>query len=197
MSNNTSATGGYLSPKTTPAPTEGDALDDALQEVVVGITGIAASLVRPRWQPTPPPQPDANTDWCAIGITDSEPDANAYIAHDGTGDGQDNMQRHEDFQVLASFYGPNGRSLAGVLRDGLQVGQNRYPLDAVSVKFIGTGRILSVPELINEQWVRRVDMTIDFRRQVDRAYPVLNIDGAQGTFSSDNPTLTTPWNVEP
>jgi hypothetical protein len=50
-----------------------DALVGVLHDMVVGVTGLPASLVRPRWQPQPPTQPSVSTAWCAIGITRYEP----------------------------------------------------------------------------------------------------------------------------
>ena len=59
---NTSATGGFLSPLSTPAPLEDQALADFFQQYVAGITGIAGNLVRPRWQAEPPNIPQVASD---------------------------------------------------------------------------------------------------------------------------------------
>ena len=106
---NTSATGGYLSPDVVSPPLEGDDLDDEFQEAVVGITGLAGSLVRPRWQPGNPKQPEPTVDWCAIGITTQTPDATPHIQHSGAGNGKDTLKRHELINVLCTFYGPNSK----------------------------------------------------------------------------------------
>ena len=50
MSGNTSASGGYLSPTSSP-PADDDALSSILHDLVVGVTGLAPTLVFPRWQP--------------------------------------------------------------------------------------------------------------------------------------------------
>ncbi|MNJ82492.1 hypothetical protein D3C77_819390 [compost metagenome] len=48
--------------------------------------------------------------------------------------------------------------------------------------FVGASDILPVPELVNQQWVRRYDISIQMRRQVVRVYPVLNILSAEPTI---------------
>ncbi|WP_285908116.1 hypothetical protein, partial [Pseudodesulfovibrio pelocollis] len=56
-----SASGGYLTPAT--APLTQDQLVAVLHGAVSGITGLAAELIRPRWQPRPPKQPDHDVTW--------------------------------------------------------------------------------------------------------------------------------------
>lgn len=202
---NTSATGGWLQPtgKIT-APAEGDALDDLLQQAVVGITGLAGTLVRPRWQPVPtqePPAPDTN--WCAIGVHDETPDDNAAVIHHGDGDAEDTdtgalaggwseTQRHSDLQVLASFYGAQALSYANILRDGLAIAQNRDMLRAGGLAFVSSGKAVAMPELVSNRWRRRFDVMIKFRRMVQRSYAVRNINEAVGEIVSD----TTPDPVD-
>ena len=193
---NSSATGGPLLPLAPTPPLQGDALDDALTALVIGITGLDGSLVRPRWQPDPPNQPPAAIDWCAIGITSITPDGNATIIHFGgrsvnDPNAFDQMQRHEELEVTASFYGPNGASNAGLLRDGLAIAQNREPLVARGMAYINTIGFMALPELVNQQWIRRQDVTLRFRRIVVRNYPVLNIRAADAAVRTDaHPNVT-------
>jgi hypothetical protein len=150
-----------------PAPVEGDDLDDVLQAMIVGITGLEADLVRPRWQPVVPKQPEPGTDWCSIGVVSSTPDANAYVQHlSGISISQpagDLSQRHEDLEVLVSFYGPNAKA----------------------------------PEFINQQWIRRWDSAISFRRMVARAYLVNNILSAEIDLKDDTGHIDRVVNVPP
>lgn len=172
---NTSATGGYVQPVSNAVP-EGDlALDVILQAMVAGITGLAGEMVRPRWQPVQPRVPEADVTWCAVGVTLIRPDDNAAISHDRTGDGADNLVRHEDIELLSTFYGPDAAMRAAMLRDGLQIAQNREALTANGIGFVTAGEVRPVPELVNQQWVRRQDLPITLRRIVRRTYPVLNI----------------------
>lgn len=179
---NTSATGGYLTPTSSP-PAEDGALDDIFTGLIVGLAGYDPALVRPRWQVTIPKMPDPSVDWCAIGVTEDEPDDNAAITHDPTGNGQDNLIRQETIRVLASFYGPNARGLAKQVRDGLYIPQNWEVLENSLLAFIATDTIRAVPELLNNNWLRRYDMSIRFRRMLHRSYAVENILSAEITIN--------------
>jgi hypothetical protein len=85
------------------APLEDDDLDNAFQGLVVGITGLDQSLVRPRWQSNPPKQPEPTIDWCAIGVTSSQADTFAVVQHlfgdDITAPAGDLLIRHETLDV--------------------------------------------------------------------------------------------------
>lgn len=180
MTNN-SSTGGYLLPSSTP-PAEDGALDAILQGLVVGVTGMKASLVRPRWQQEPPVMPAIFVDWCAIGVVDEIPDQYGYVVHSGANGGSDNLQRHDGIEVLATFYGPNARGNAKLLEDGLLIPQNREVIENNGIVYKGIGRSMHVPELMNERWVQRVDLPISFRRIVIRTYPILNVESAEITL---------------
>lgn len=179
MPPNTSATGGYIQPAVAPAPLEDKALEDFLQEVFVGISGLTTDKIRPNWQPEPPNQPDFGTDWIAFGITRQAADAYAAVIHDVNGLGTDELQRHETVEVIISSYGDNATKNLAVLRDGLQVEQNRAVLESVAIGMIETGEILAMPALVKNRWTRRFQMMFTFRRQIRRSYPVLTILTAQ------------------
>lgn len=180
---NTSASGGYLTPAGTPTPAD-EALEDILQPMVVGITGLPGKMVRPRWQPGNPKQPEPNVDWCAIGVMHTKQDANPAIEHDGTGDGADQYQRHQDVILLATFYGPNAQAYGQLLSDGMYVPQNGEALRALNMAFVDAGDLIAAPDLINQQWVRRYDLRIRLRRKIERTYPVLNILSAETPVST-------------
>lgn len=188
MSGNTSSTGGFIAPAASPVVLEDTALTDLLQAMVVGITGLTASLVRPRWQPVPPTQPSVTTTWCAIGITDRTPDpGTAWVGHDPTGDGTDQMQRHEVLTVLLSFYGPNAAAMAGRLGDGLYIAQNRETLYHAGAGLVDVGASLTFGELVNGQFVSRCDMPITVRRVRARIYPVENLLEGPVNLESNGP----------
>ena len=191
---NTSATGGYLAPSST-APVEDDAFENFIGDAVAGITGLTRSLVRPRWQPEPPPHPPIEVDWCAIGITVITSDYGVVKLHRPDGDGHDEVQRHETDELLASFYGPQAYSLASRLRDGLMVDQNREALRAGCVNILECTRMRTASDLVNERWVRRVDLEISLRRAVLRSYPILNVLSAVGAFETQDGT-SQPFIVE-
>lgn len=170
-----SSTGGILSPADAPAPAQDADLDALLQSAIASITGLPGSLVRPRWQPTMPKQPEASVDWCALGVTSSDPDAGPSIEHISAGDGTDRYARHEELELLASFYGPHASAFASRLRDGLAIPQNMETLHANDIGFVECGKARTVPDFVNQTWIRRVDMLVRFRRKVTRIYAVRNV----------------------
>lgn len=177
---NTSATGGYLTP-TSPEILEGDALDDVITEAVAGITGLPGAMVRPKWQAKPPKRPALSVDWCAMGLTESAADAGPVIVHKpsgGAGLGENHYTRHKDVTALVSFYGPNAKSFAQRLEDGLTIAQNLEILQEKSISFVSAGTIRAVPESVNMQWVERYDLLVYFRRAVTRVYAVQTIETA-------------------
>jgi hypothetical protein len=144
-----------------------DALADVLSAVVVGLTGLDPNLVRPRWQPQPPTQPSATTDWCAIGVT----------THTGTDfpqwtqdtDLTATLHRLEMLDVLATFYGPHSSTYAQTLRDGLYMWSNHWQLEQSGLKLHGTDPIAHMGEEVNAQEIQRSDLPISLTRIVDSA----------------------------
>lgn len=196
MTANTSSSGGYLLP--TVDPVDDDALDDLFAAAVVGLTGLTGDLVRPRWQAVAPRQPAADVTWCAVGVTDEDPDDNAYVEHDPAGAaglGQDNLSRNEEITVLTTFYGPGAKGAAKRVRDGLAIAQNREKLQDSYISFVNADTIRAVPELVNGQWVKRYDLALHFRRTVIRAYAVETI--AVADVEVDNDSYQTLVKVNP
>lgn len=184
-----------------PKPAEDADLDAVLQQLVVGNTGMDGILVRPRWQPTLPKQPEPTQDWCAIGVMSSTPDAYPYITHVSgpliTDSSADMLIRHEQLEVLASFYGPHAKANAGLLRDGLQIRQNQNAIESVDMVFTEAGPMRAAPDFINQQWIRRFDMSLRFRRKISRVYAVNNILTAQVHLLDDTGHVNDTINVPP
>lgn len=187
---NDSSTGGFLVPGGATAPGPVVPLDDAgldalLQQLVVGITGFAGSLVRPRWQETPPAEPATGTNWCAIGVTQIERNYGVVTTHHPDNNGWDETRQQELITVLATFYGPNAQNFASLLRDGIYVPQNRELLFANFMSLRDTSGLTHTPDLVNNSWRKRVDVYVYLSRMVTRAYPVKNLDSAVGTFEDE------------
>jgi hypothetical protein len=171
--NNTSASGGVLLPSPPPPPDDAE-LDAILQTLVTSVTALDGSLVRPRWQPTVPKQPEPDINWCAIGVVDAIPDAGPWISYDPLNNVGPYF-RHEQLDVLSTFYGPLAKTNAAALRDGLSIPQNLEQLLPYQMAFAESQAIRSVPELFNQTWIMRQDMMLVFRRKVTRTYPIENL----------------------
>ncbi|VVE79400.1 phage neck terminator protein [Pandoraea sputorum] len=182
---NDSSTGGFLSPVQSTPPIEDSALEDFLQTMIAGITGLGGAFVRPFPQPAAPKIPDPGTNWCGFTVSDFEPDANAGLLHVPADDGSDTYLRHEGIEVKCQFYGPNASQYARILRDGLYVPQNREQLQLNDYGLVDTSSILSAPDVVNQQVRRRYDMTVRLRRKVTRTYRVLNLESAQTSVASE------------
>lgn len=164
------------------ANTYDDELEDQLQETIVGITGIAGSLVRPRWQPEPSQLPSFTSDWVAFGITSYQRDTFAYTNQASS---STTVERDEVLTVMHSFYGPNCDSMCSRFSDGLQVPQNRDALMAVGIAVVEVRDPNHLPALLKEKWVRRTDVQIIYRRRTSRTYPVLSLLSAQGSVNAE------------
>lgn len=183
---NSSATGGYLAPAGVTPPLQDLDLDLVFQGFVKGITGLPGALVRPRWQPTVPQTPETNVDWCAVGVTPRTRSLDyPAIQHDPTGDGHDRFTRHQELEVLATFYGPNAMRYADLLRDGAYMPQNGEQIGQHGIAFVEAGDAIAAPELVNQRWLKRYDLSLRFRRVIRRDYAVLNLLGADAAIQSD------------
>lgn len=162
-----SATGGYIPPSGSVAYDQ--ELEDIFQAFIAGITSLQGQFVRPRWQRDPPPMPAIGVDWCAFAVKSTSSDDGPYFEqHD------ENMDsiRHESLELLLSFYGSHGESIANIFKDGLGIPQNIAQLREHKIKFIGCGEIITAPDFLNQQYVHRFDVVASFRRKTQRTYAV-------------------------
>lgn len=186
---NSSATGGYLVPGSTRGFPSSLTMLQFIQTVLVGTTAITpASLVRPAYQENPPASPDRSVSWIAFDVNQSIPDANAYIGL--TNDEETLYSRNEALEVLCTFYGPAAMDNAALVRDGLQLSQNREALRAANMAFVDVGPIQQGSDLVNGKFLRVYRMTVNLRRQIQREYPILPIASVDGSiYYVNNVTL--------
>lgn len=175
---NDSTTPGYLTP-TGSGPAYDEELERLLSRWIRGLTGLDKNVVYPRWTDPQIQIPKNGTTWCAFGITGVQEDANpAYIQ----GDERSEQWSHETVDILCCFYGPRGMSVVTQFRDGLFVSQNNDELKAIGLTLLDCGRIFNLPELINNQWVRRYDIAVRLRRKVIREYGIKSLVEAPVQF---------------
>lgn len=187
---NDSSTGGYLVPTSVNGDLNDDALQDFLQGIVVGVTGLAGDLVRPRFQVEPPNPPDAGTSWAAIGPGPREREHYSAIVEKN---GSAVAIRNRIIQVLVSFYGPQAETNGELLAMGLEIAQNRETMKASGFNLVsGVEGPTIAPALIKSQWYYRVDYTFKVRQQQQYTYPILTLKSAQATLEAQSPGSTQP-----
>ncbi|MFS7251252.1 hypothetical protein AB6869_09945 [Rahnella rivi] len=130
------------------------------------------NLVYPRWTDPQIQIPKNGITWCAFGVTTVPEDDNpAYIQSDESAE----QWSHESVDILCCFYGPRGMATATQFRDGLFVSQNNTELKRVGMTFKQCSRVLNLPELINNQWIRRYDLSVQLRRKIIRTYDIKSV----------------------
>lgn len=179
MSNDSTAAG-YLTP-VGDVPAYDQELEREISRWIRGLTGLNKNLVYPRWTDPQTQIPKNGITWCAFGITTIPEDDNpAYVQTDAGAE----QWSHETVEILTCFYGPQGMATAKQFRAGIFVSQNNDELNRAGMSFMQCGRVLNLPELINNQWVRRYDLSVQLRRKVIRTYDIKTV------IETDNPIIT-------
>jgi hypothetical protein len=167
---------------------EGPALYDFVQAFVVGITGLPGNMVRVSYQSEPPNPPDAGTCWAAVTIGDRDAAMFPPVVHSP---GVDTLKGQEELKLLCSFFdlGSGGQAdfYASLMRDGMQIDENRWVLQLNGWGIGSIGSLVAVPVLLKTRWLYRMDLAILMRREVVRQYTVLDIAVADGTLVVQNP----------
>lgn len=180
---------GAIPPAPSPAPLQGQALDRFFQQWISVLCGLDGALVRPSWQSEAPIIPSQATAWASFKVSVTQSDVYPAFVHNSAGEGSDTLQRHETLEVNVTFYdlGVDGQAdnLAAILRDGTAVFQNCEILTQNNFGFVEAGDLVSVPVVMKARWQYRVDIKLVVRRIVERTYPVLNLESADGTLNTD------------
>ncbi|MDR1495642.1 MAG: hypothetical protein LBS67_01810 [Clostridiales Family XIII bacterium] len=187
-----SSAGGYIRE---PSAAIREPLENAVHDMVAGLTGIAPALIRPAFQGEPLKTPSPEKDWCAFYIQDAAAMNYPAVVHSSDGDGHDEVTDWMDKEIRLYFYGPASEEHAGMMRRGLHIEQNRYALRQMGVAVRRVGGAAQMPELANGKWLRRCDLVIYITFAASASYAVLNLlhpdDGGQ-SWTSGNET----WDEE-
>ncbi|WP_312058774.1 phage neck terminator protein [Pantoea septica] len=171
MSNDSTAAG-YITPAGD-GPAYDEALERQISRWIRGDSGLPAERVFPRWTDPQSSIPAKNITWCAFGITTAPlpgMPANIQIS-----DSESEQWAWEQLTVICCFYGPGGAGLATAFRAGLFIEQNNTGLNRDGLSLVEAGTIYNLPELINNQWVRRYDITVTLSRKTIRTYNIKSI----------------------
>lgn len=180
-----SATGGYLVESGTPQLND-QSLRRFIHGVIAGVTALPGGLVRQGWQLNPSPIPSVDVDWISFSITNQRPDNAPYQCQPD--ELKTEMSRHEEFDVVCNFYGDNCQANSSNLRDGMYITQNLEQLFLADMGLVGFSETTHVPELINDRFFDRMDITMSLRRQIKREYPIFSFVSVNGIISSQAST---------
>lgn len=171
--NNDSTQPGYLIPTDT-GPEYDEALEHQISRWICGVTGLATDMVMPRWIE---PQSQKGLTWCGFSVSVTPRDGTPATIQ---GDESSEQWTWEQVTVLSSFYGPSGAGMASRFREGIAVEQNAATLrSAAGLSLIETGTISDLSRFIDNEWVRRYDITTTLSRKNIRTYGVKSlVDGS-------------------
>lgn len=177
---NDSTTRGYLTP-VGDSPKYDEALEREISRWIRGVSGLSAEVVFPRWTDPQPLIPKNGITWCGFGVTAVPlPGLPADIQSEDHSE----QWTWERVTVTCSFYGPQGSSTASTFRAGIFVEQNNAELNRLGLSLVEAGTIYNLPELINNQWVRRYDLTVQLSRKSIRTYNIKSIVDGTVTIST-------------
>jgi len=183
---------GYVAPANKNGEFNDTILRQFLNTLVVGLTGLSGKLVRPRWQPEPPNEPEFDVDWSAIGVVRRTRDVFAFQGSIHVPPDNTPMQRvirNQILETIASFYGPGADANSELFAMGLSEAQNREGLFLNGFGLVEVQETLTVPALIKERWLYGVDVPFRMRRQQIYDYPNPDLASANGTLTLDDGTV--------
>lgn len=178
---NDSTSPGYLTP-VGDLPAYDVALEKEISRWIRGVTGLDKSLVYPRWTEPQAQIPNNGVTWCAFGITAMP---RTGMPADIQGDASSEQWTWENVTVTCCFYGPGGAALAATFREGIYVSQNNAELNRAGLSLVDVGNLLSLPELINNLWVRRYDLTVSLSRKNIRSFNIRTLQSAPVQYFGD------------
>ena len=138
-------------------------LDRILHDCFKGLTALPETLERPLWSLNPANQPPKETNWLSFGIISRDESSLADLFFDPI----TNLYTQtatEELNVLVSCYGPDASATMNNIRNGLRIESNRWQLRNNGIVWVSSGNPYTTSYLINEQYVKRQEAIIIFRR---------------------------------
>ncbi len=174
---NSSNTPGWLTPRSE-EPEYDAALDALLADWIGGVAALVpdAVIVRREEEEAAPP----GDNWCEYAVSEIARATSAAFSRQG--EEQVTQRRDETLTCALSFFGPNGQGIATRFLDGLLVSQNQDELRTLGFAFGGHGALTGSSQQINNQWVKRYDLTLRLYRTVAREYGVMALTQAPVIF---------------
>lgn len=174
---NSSNTPGWLTPQGA-EPDYDAGLDALLGEWIAGVSALAPQAVIAQTQAVPGLPEVENS--CTFAVTKIERDPNpAFVKQT---EASVILRRGETLACCLTFRGPQGQQLAARFLDGVLVSQNQEQLHALGFTFGGHEALKCAFEMINNQWVKRYDVTLRLSRTVVREYGVMSLTQAPVIF---------------
>jgi hypothetical protein len=191
----------FLTPTNVDGEINDALLQDQLQAVVVGLTGMDGTLVFPRSQQNPPDMPDLDITWAAIGISKKSrwtfAFSNHYPSQVGNQPSTSRVIREEDLWALASFFGPTADAMSETFSMGFQLAQNRQAMQQLGLSFIEAMDVIPRPDMTNEQNRLAYDIEFRLRRRQSYTYVVNEFISVGVVITLDDPTQSFTVTVEP
>lgn len=178
---------GYLAP--TDIGLNDNAFEDFLHDLFEGLTSLPGNLIRPSWQLEPPQLPELGTNWISFGIIET---IDENIASEiFRGDLDMVVARGQEVTVQVSAFGPTADNTVSLIREGIQLEQNREILRLNNIGFIETTRVINTSLEINKRWSKRRDFNLRLRRIVQRTYPIRTILSVPTAITTETFTINT------
>ena len=175
-----SAIAGYI--RENPGAISRAELESVVRGMLVGLTGLAEELVRPLYRHEPAEDPPPPVNWCAFDIRGENGRNFPEVRHISSGDGHDKVISQDDKEIYLRFWGPQADDLAGLVRRGLHIEQNRFPMRQAGIAVRSVGAETPTAELEGGKWLRRVELSIRVTLESIGVYDVFNLVRAVGSI---------------
>lgn len=129
-----------------------------LHEYLRNVLTLPPDKIIQQWQRNPPVM-DMAQDWLSFGVSSRASTWQTYQQNNELLD----IKRYQDLTVNLIFYGDECESNAEMLKDSFIHADNQAFFNKNSMIQVDFGSILTMPELIDQQWINRCDCSFRLR----------------------------------